>query len=90
MAVLLFSKISIQGGQLEMQENGMVFITWITKISPQIHSTTTLFFLESIKTNREKVFQYHCHLGHPSFRVMRVVVVRCVNMLKTSVPLFNQ
>ena len=28
-------------------------------------------FSESTKTNKEKVFLYHCRLGHPSFRVMK-------------------
>jgi len=34
-------------------------------------SNNNSFLSESIKTNKEKVFLYHCRLGHPSFRVMK-------------------
>jgi hypothetical protein len=54
MTMLVFSKISIRGGQLEMQENGMV--TWITKISPQIHSTTTHFFQNQLRPSGRRFF----------------------------------
>jgi len=71
--MLVFFRTRIRGRRLEMLENGMVFIILITRISsaPLTFPTTIPFFSESIKTNKEKVFLYHCRLGHPSFRVMK-------------------
>lgn len=40
-------------------------------ISSSNISNNNSFLSESIKTNKEKVFLYHCRLGHPSFRVIK-------------------
>nr|KYP51612.1 Retrovirus-related Pol polyprotein from transposon TNT 1-94 [Cajanus cajan] len=52
------------------------------RICPQTYTTTaTFFFSDSIKNNREQVLLHHCCLGHPSFRVIKLLFPSLFNKL---------
>ena len=70
-------------------------------LPPDMHNINAFSF-DSITTNREKVFLHHCRLGHPSFRVIKLLfppfllnqmwqvsIVKCASLLNTNVFLFQ-
>ncbi|CAJ2627685.1 unnamed protein product [Trifolium pratense] len=52
--------------------NGLYYLD-NQNLPPNPLNNSNSLFSESIKTNRDKVFLYHCRLGHPSFRVMKQI-----------------
>src|ERR1044072_6722161 len=60
--------------------NGLYYLD--TPNLPQdLHNSNNSFFSNSIKTNREKVLLQHCRLGHPSFRVIKLLFPSFFNKL---------
>ena len=53
------------------QWNGLYYLEH-PNLPPDLQNINA-FFSDSITTNREKVFLHHCRLGHPSFRVIKLL-----------------
>lgn len=72
--IIVYFRTKIQVGRLDMLENGMVFTILRNQTSQICLRVDPLTHLcQSLLSNKAKVLLYHYQLGHPSFRVIKVL-----------------